>query len=238
MAPLRSYGFWNVRPSNKEEQIEPYKHYYFICEGQNTERWYFEKFIDLRKEFSISSLISIEYLEKTDEHRTWSDPKKLYELAQSYRKGSQVSFDPKHDKMIIVFDADIFENREEIAYDSFIAEASQENLLCVTNPSFELFLLLHYEESYKTLIEPNKSKILENEWVDCGDEKIRYIEHLFRLRSGLKPKQDQEIANLVKSVFVAINQEKKLNNDICKCRGQLTSNIGNIMYTILTDKGD
>lgn len=81
MAPIRSYTSWNIRPSNKEAQIEPYKHYYFICEGQNTERWYFEKFIDLRKEFGISSLISIEYLEKTDEHKTWSDPQKLYELA-------------------------------------------------------------------------------------------------------------------------------------------------------------
>ena len=42
MAPIRSYSDWNTRSSNKESQIEPYKHYYFICEGQNTEKWYFE----------------------------------------------------------------------------------------------------------------------------------------------------------------------------------------------------
>lgn len=235
MSPIRSYSNWNMRPSNTEEQIEPYKHYYFICEGQNTERWYFEKFIDLKKEFSISSLISIEYLEKTDEHESWSDPKKLYELACLSRKNGSISFDPKRDVMIIVFDADIYETRDKSAYEDFIKEASKENTLCVTNPGFELFLLLHYEKSYSELISPNKAEILNNEWKYIDGEKMRYIEFLFRQKSGLKPKQDSQIAELVRNILTAIAQEKHLNNDINKCRGNLTSNIGLVMQTILDD---
>lgn len=237
MAPIRSYTNWNTRPSNKEEQIEPYKHYYFICEGQNTERWYFEKFIDLRKEFSISSLISLEYLEKTDEHKTWSDPKKLIELVATIQKNGAISFDPKRDCMVIVFDADIYENREESVYRNLVEEASKENTLCVTNPSFELFLLLHYENSYDELIAPNSEDIVKNEWVDIGGKKVRYIEWLFRQKSGLKPKEDKEIADLVKNVSIAIKQEKRVNTDVKNCRGRVTSNIAAMIQTILEDKG-
>lgn len=236
MAPIRSYSGWNTRPSNKEKQIDPYKHYYFICEGQNTERWYFEKFIDMKKQFSVSALISIEYLEKTEEHQTWSDPKKLYELSEVCRKNGDISFDSKHDTMILVFDADIFEDRTPSSYDEFVEKASETNTLCVTNPSFELFLLLHYPNSYDEIILQDSERILKNEWIELGDEKIRYVEKLFREKSGLKPKKDPAIAELVNNVLVAIEQEKKINNDVRFCRGNLTSNIGTIIQKILEDK--
>ena len=237
MAPIRSYANWNLRTSNKEEQIEPYKHYYFICEGQNTERWYFEKFIDMKKDFSISALVSVEYLEKTEEHETWSDPKKLFELAESCRKKGEISFDPKHDTMILVFDADIYESRPPESYNNFIDQACKTNTICVTNPSFELFLLLHYANSYIEIISPNEKEIIKNEWVVSGTESIRFIEKLFRDKSGLRPKKDPDIAELVKHVHIAIDQEKMLNNNIHNCKGTLTSNIGTILQKILEDNG-
>lgn len=40
MAPVRSYTNWNSRTTDEEEQIEPYRKYFFICEGANTETWY------------------------------------------------------------------------------------------------------------------------------------------------------------------------------------------------------
>lgn len=47
MVPIRAYtSNWNVRTSDFIEQIEPYPHYFFISEGANTEKWYFEKLID------------------------------------------------------------------------------------------------------------------------------------------------------------------------------------------------
>ena len=47
MAPVRSYTNWNSRTTDEEEQIEPYRKYFFICEGANTETWYFKKLIDI-----------------------------------------------------------------------------------------------------------------------------------------------------------------------------------------------
>ena len=49
MPPVRSYTNWNSRSTDYEKQIEPYRKYFFICEGANTETWYFRKLIDIRK---------------------------------------------------------------------------------------------------------------------------------------------------------------------------------------------
>lgn len=60
------YTNWNSRPSDYEEQVEPFRKYYFICEGANTETFYFEKLVDLRKELGIHPLIDIRLWEKTE----------------------------------------------------------------------------------------------------------------------------------------------------------------------------
>lgn len=235
MAPIRTYSKWNVRPDNNKEQIEPYRHYYFICEGANTEKWYFEKLIDLRKDLSIRSQIDIVYLEKTDEHANLSDPEKLIEFADSKKDSGDISFDKKFDKMIVVFDADVFE-KEKDGYDKVIEKGLRRNILGVTNPSFELFLLLHYHNSYNEIILPNTADIIKNEWVGVGSSRRRFIEDLFRKKAGIRPKSNSMVGELAKDVLVAIEQEKKLNNDIKSAKGVITSNIGQIIASIIEDQ--
>ena len=53
--PVHTYTNWNSRPSDNEEQIEPFRKYFFICEGANTETFYFKRLIDLRKELSAGN---------------------------------------------------------------------------------------------------------------------------------------------------------------------------------------
>jgi hypothetical protein len=110
MAPIRSYTNWNVRSTNNDAQIEPYRHYYFICEGRNTEKWYFEKLIDIRKELSIHSDIKLVYLEKPKRMRNLSNPTQLIDFADQTESNGAISFDPQFDKMIVIFDADVFES--------------------------------------------------------------------------------------------------------------------------------
>ena len=68
--PVHTYTNWNQRPSDQEEQIEPFRKYFFICEGANTETFYFKHLIDLRKELGIHPLIDIRLWEKTEEDKT------------------------------------------------------------------------------------------------------------------------------------------------------------------------
>ena len=70
--PVHTYTNWNQRPSDQEEQIEPFRKYFFICEGANTETFYFKHLIDLRKELGIHPLIDIRLWEKTEEDKNIS----------------------------------------------------------------------------------------------------------------------------------------------------------------------
>ena len=155
MPPVRSYTNWNSRKTDSEEQIEPYRKYFFICEGANTETWYFRKLIDIRRSLNIHPLIDIRLLEKTEEDKDISFPRKLIDFAESQKENSEIMFDKERDKMIIVFDADIFEEKV-LDYDEVIALGERDNILAVSNPAFELFLLLHFEDAYTKDIKPSR----------------------------------------------------------------------------------
>lgn len=235
MAPIRSYTNWNIRSTNNAAQVEPYRHYYFICEGRNTEKWYFEKLIDIRKDLSIHSEIKLVYLEKIEEDENLSNPTQLIDFADQQKSNGAISFDSRFDKMIVIFDADVFENIYA-NYDEVIAKGLQRNLLGVANPSFELFLLLHYPNAIDELIIADRINIITNAWVGNGRNRRRYIEDIFRKKSGMRPKSNRAIGELAHNVLTAIEQEKKLNNDISACKGTITSNIGCLIKSIIDDQ--
>ena len=86
MAPVRTYMNWNKRSSDTREQQEPFRKYFFICEGENTEVWYFRKLIDIRKQLGIHSLIDIRLMEKTEEDAHLSNPRALLAFAEKQKK--------------------------------------------------------------------------------------------------------------------------------------------------------
>lgn len=233
MSPVRSYTNWNSRSTDYEKQIEPYRKYFFICEGANTETWYFRKLIDIRKFLNIHPLIDIRLLEKTEEDKDISFPRKLIDFAENQKKNPEISFDEERDKMVIVFDADIFEEKVQ-DYDVVLALGEENNILAVSNPAFELFLLLHFEHAYEEDIKPNEEEIIKNQKV--GNQ--TFIYKLLLARTGINPKKNSEIGELAKKVDVAIEQEKKINEDIHACKGKVTCNIGKIIEEIRNDSGE
>ena len=86
----------------------------------------------------------------------------MIEFAEDQKENPEISFDKERDKMIVVFDGDIFEEKV-LDYDELIAEGEKSNILAVSNPAFELFLLLHYKDSYEDDIEPNAEQIIKNQ---------------------------------------------------------------------------
>lgn len=232
MPPIRTYSNWNTRASDNEAAIEPYRKYFFICEGKNTETWYFQKLIDLRKTLGIRPMIDIRLLEKTEEDADISYPKKLIEFADIQKENPEIAFDPERDKMIVVFDADIFEEKVT-NYDEVIALGEQKNILAITNPGFELFLLLHFNGSFEEDIQPNVEKIIRNEKV--GNQ--RFIYSLLLKRTNMNSKKNPLIGELALNVQTAIVQERKVNQNIYNCKGKITSNIGMIIDGIIHDTG-
>lgn len=232
MAPVRNYSNWNQRFSDQQEQVEPYQKFFFICEGANTEVFYFKRLIDLRKQLGIHPLIDLCLLEKTEEDRTISYPLKLIEFAELQKQEQAFHFDPDRDKMIVVFDADIFEKNSP-NYGQVLAKAQEyKDIVAVTNPAFELFLLLHYEGSFESDIVPNAENILQN-----GKENNKtFIYRLLFQHTKMNSKTNPRIGDLAMNVDVAIEQEQKLNQDIDQCHGKLTCNIGKIISDIRSIK--
>lgn len=228
MAPVRNYSNWNQRSSDEQEQVEPYQKFFFICEGQNTEVYYFKKIIDLRKQLDIHPLIDICLLEKTGEHKSFSHPKSLLDFAEEQKSNPELSFDAERDQMVVVFDADVF-RKKQVQYMELLERARRYNdIVAVTNPAFELFLLLHYENAYEEDICPNTTEILENQ----KKGKKRFAEWLFWKKSGMNSKGNPAVGNLAEHVDIAIVQEQKLNQDVEQCMGNLTCNVGKVIDDI------
>lgn len=229
--PVHTYTNWNKRQSDTEEQIEPFRKYFFICEGANTETFYFKRLIDLRKELGIHPLIDICLWEKTGTDKDISFAKNLKDFALEQKQNKDNGFDPERDKMIIVFDADIFEEKVQ-GYDELIREIEESDIAAVTNPSFELFLLLHIEGSYEKYIAGHEKEFLSKD----DHARYRYAYNALLNETHINAKKNSEIGKLADNVLRAITEEKKINQDIHHCKGKVTSNVGLIIDSIINEK--
>ena len=171
--PVHTYTNWNSRPSDQEDQSEPFRKYYFICEGANTETYYFKRLIDIRKELGIHPLIDIRLWEKTGEDRNLSFAQNLYRFAEEQKQIPDNDFDPELDKMVIVFDGDIFEEKVQ-GYDELIAQIEETDIAAVTNPGFELFLILHVKGSYEQRIRGHELEYLTMDEKDSYSYATRF----------------------------------------------------------------
>ncbi len=228
--PVHTYTNWNSRPSDREEQVEPYRKYYFICEGANTETFYFEKLIDLRKDLGIHPLIDIRLWEKTEGDRNISFAKNLVRFAYEQKGLESNGFDVERDKMIIVFDGDIFEEKVQ-GYDELIASIEENDIAAVSNPGFELFLLLHVDGSYEKYIQGH-----EADFLTMVDGKYAYAYNVLLEATGMNAKKNPQIGTLAENVLVAIEQERLINQDIHQLKGRVSSNIGLIIDGIINEE--
>lgn len=229
--PIHTYTNWNSRPSDNEEQIEPFRKYIFICEGANTETFYFERLIDSRKQFGIHPLIDMRLWEKTEGDRDISFAKNLYAFAEAQKNNPDNAFDPDRDKMVIVFDGDIFEEKVQ-GYDDLIKSIEKNDIAAVTNPAFELFLILHIDGSFEQYIRGHESEFLSKD--DNG--KYSYAYKVLHEITGINAKKNPEIGKLADSIRIAIKQEKCINQDVHNLKGNVSSNIGKIIEDIMKEK--
>ena len=231
--PVHTYTNWNSRSSDDKEQIEPFRKYIFICEGANTETFYFRRLIDIRKNLGIHDLIDICLWEKTEGDKDISFAKHLYQFAENQKENMDNDFDEERDKMIIVFDGDIFEEKVQ-GYDELIETIEKKDIAAVTNPGFELFLILHVDGSYERYIKGHESDFLTKD----EDNKYSYAYKVLLELTGMNAKKNPDIGKLADDVSIAIEQENNINQDIHALKGNVSSNIGKIIEDIINDKLD
>ena len=157
MSPLREIRPWHSRYQD-DKKIEPLKRMFLIFEGTHTEFKYFEGIDNNKKSLGISNLIELIILEKSGDIEGYSHPKKLLELINAKKEELKNTdkYDEEIDSFVIVFDRDrdSFKNNEDFI--EFIRNASKENILALTNPCFEIWLILHFSDSIDNYIIPYK----------------------------------------------------------------------------------
>ena len=240
MPPIREYGSWNMRGSDELSEVEPLRKYVFICEGSKTEVHYFRELIAHRGELGIHPLVDLRLWEKTDEDAGLSNPQALLQFAQREKESNRRLFDPIHDRMVIVFDLDIYSrvgkgrkgaNEKKAKFEELRRSVAANDILAVTNPSFELFLLLHSDGAYDRLVSPNETEILRN--TKSGNQ--RFVQRLFSETYGMNPKSNPAVGRLAAKIDTAIKEEKNLNQELDHALTHVTSNIGKVIEVIRND---
>lgn len=234
MSPLREFRSLTTR-FEEYVQIDPLRRYYLIFEGANTERKYFQGIDNNRKELGINSQIELVILHKEGDISSFSHPIKLLELIEDKKKSLKRDgkFAKAIDRFVIVFDRDSYEKAED--YIEFVEKASGDNILAVTSPCFELWLILHYEDAVERYIVPNRVSLFKNEKVSSSHT---VASRLFSEISGTNPKSGSFFNKLKDRIDLAISQEKELEQDILKMASELGSNVGCLIEQMREDPRD
>lgn len=239
---------------------------FFACEGTKTEPNYFRALRIQSRELGLNGNIEIEIIDK---EINYTRPDLVFKWAMDKleEKIQENEFNVDLDSMVIVFDADVIDSRHTLhELEQLVEERNQQIQkeanrratlgrcvhLMVTNPSFELFLLLHKEAKQTEgecvaegepneqamgaleLIERHRGEILDNGMHPvCTGQ--RYVCGLFSIVFHKNPKSNASFRRFVLKVKIAIENEKShlINQDVCCTVGNLTSNVGRLIEDLL-----
>ncbi len=230
MVPLREF-----RPLTEKVNLIPFRRkYFFICEGRVTEVKYFKQLIQNRSIIGIKDDTELVQLIKEGEHKDISNPKKLLDLAKDWRKkkksSGKVEFDSDIDHIILVFDLDSFRNDLK-EYSCLLKEIEKEKMVpAVTNPCFEIWLMLHKENSLKECIIPNSSELLFNKRVS---NRHTVASKVCSDLLGFNSKNTVYFKDFRKSLLIALEQEKNIEQNTNNMKGRIGSNIGIVVKSML-----
>ena len=200
---------------------------YFLYEGKNTEPLFIAPFIE-NSNYINSQEICFKQFSKTENDEGRTSVEQLVKLAFSY-KDNHDNFKKNYDKIIIVFDLDVYKNNQ-LRMNNIISLGDKDIIFAYTNPSIELFLLLTIKDSYEKIIKPNEKEILENNFINGK----RFVNYLFSELTHINSKSKKGEVSLLSSNFeIVIDQEKKfLNHYIDLASFKLTSNLGYVFEKI------
>ena len=133
-------------------------------------------------------------------------------------ENEQITYSEDIDKMCLIVDRDKKSFKEE-QYNYVKEECKKKNFkFFVTNPCFEFWLLLHFDEVHSI----NREELLENKRVNS---KVRYVQsELKKYFPYNKNRYNAEL--LIEKIDLAIENEKRFCENIEELKDELGSNVG------------
>lgn len=222
MARLSNNTTFGKRTYISESQ-NPQKVYAIAYEGNVTEKSYFNGIADNKDELGINENIKVYPLNRADDD-TQSHCTHILDLMNEYVK----DYGHEGDEVWMVLDRDRQNNTQDQLLDCFSRAAQSGYHIALTNPTFELWLLLHIADlsnySKEVLFENRKSgsrRFLDKEISDLLDG------YNVKKRS-LKPFMDRA------KIERAIEQEQLICHNFPAILDNLGSNVGKLMSKILS----
>ena len=135
----------------------------------------------------------------------------------------EITFDKEIDYLCLVVDRDP-ESFTEFQFDDVLKTCKQNNFeFLISNPNFELWLLLHFDDIHDL----DNEKLLKNEKINPGSKSsIRFIPNELRKCLGTYKKSRYDVTLLIKNINKAIKNEKNYCESLPELKNELGSNIG------------
>ena len=135
----------------------------------------------------------------------------------------EITFDKEIDFLCLVVDRDP-ESFTEFQFDDVLETCQKNNFdFLISNPNFEFWLLLHFNE----ILDLDKNKLLRNEKINPGSKSsIRYIPNELRKCLGKYKKNKYDSELFLKNLDTAIKNEKQYCETLPELKNELGSNIG------------
>ena len=224
---------------------EAIKKYFLVYEGSDTEVMYFDAVHLLREDIGINPLIELIPIIRSFSEEGWSNPKKILDrVIQNLRESKEqlISYESLLNRIMdYLYETKVITTSKVLArniwkvIESFIStpENNQYRYVLdkcremgfqfyVTNPCFEFWLLLHFDEVFQL----DKQKLLDNPKVTA---KRRYAENeLRRIYPGYS-KTRYYAEPFVRDIDKAIENEKEFCEDIEELKDSVGSNIGKLI---------
>lgn len=220
-----------MREASKLERtslgLNPKSKYYIIPEGEKTEIQYFLGIRDNAREININSLIEVIPIENDDEELGQSHPIRKITNFNEDIENNKFLYDKEIDKVCFVIDRDP-QNFSEQQYDNFLKMCKDYNYkVYVSNPTFELFLLLHDDK----IFDIDKTAMLENRRVSNSK---RFLEVKLSEIFGCN-KKNINFEKFKVNIKKAINNEKQFEEDLINLKHKLGSNVGTLLDEMIED---
>ena len=212
---------------------------FLLYEGANTERYLINPLLSSNVIVTSRNIV-FKPIKKEENDVGITDPFSLIKYANDIINNEieKKNFISGRDKIMVVFDLDVLKN-DQNKMNELLKLKTSDMILCYTNPSIELFMLLTIPNGYETIIEPNKAAIVRNDYNENGD---RYVYGLLKESmpdlKDTKKEKDINFSYIISNIDKAFYQERFLNYKLTMAANRLTSNIAHVISKISNEDFD
>ena len=232
--------------TNESETVTPRAKFYCVSEGP-TEESYFFGVKNNKKELGIKNDVFIEIVKKEEGQESFSHPQQLVKAClfnmgrideegnaipeNDWSKNCQWDYDPQLDCVCVIFDRDYRDL--ESCLPQLYEECKKHNIyIAISNPNFELWLLMHFEEIKKydrELLLSNPKNLRGQHFPDKSKNK-KYLEIVLSIvAQGYHKGCKVNFERYKKSVDLAVLQVQDFCEDSDRLCDELGSSVGRLI---------